>query len=210
MYRPANETFLTSPDGDKRVPNQFCKAAGKLAEALAVTGFTPRSGRVAIDVGAAPGGWTQILAQRMQLVIAVDPAELHPEVQAMPNVRHIQKMSQDSVEDVAHALKQNSNQGEPNSTTTTITTETNAVADLLVCDMNRHPDQALEILSPLFEALCPGGLCVWTLKFRGKARRKEQEDKAVKGIEEAGFENVKVYWFLANTQHERTVVATKK
>jgi 23S rRNA (cytidine2498-2'-O)-methyltransferase len=44
---------------------------------------------VALDLGAAPGGWTRILRQHEQYVTAVDPARLHPSLQTDPNVRHL-------------------------------------------------------------------------------------------------------------------------
>lgn len=39
--------------------------------------------------GAAPGGWTAHLATQADLVLAVDPAALAPEVAALPNVEHV-------------------------------------------------------------------------------------------------------------------------
>ena len=45
--------------------------------------------------GAAPGGWTEFLARSKGLrVYAVDPAELHPDVLALPGVTHLRKTSQ--------------------------------------------------------------------------------------------------------------------
>lgn len=43
-----------------------------------------------IDLGAAPGAWTELLAEvTEELVIAVDPAELSDACLALPNVRHV-------------------------------------------------------------------------------------------------------------------------
>ncbi len=85
--RTAEEQFYTSPDGPTRIPGSFTRAAAKLAEALLVSGETIDGGggrgdggdggdgggdtdggragrmdRVAVDVGASPGGWTHHLA----------------------------------------------------------------------------------------------------------------------------------------------------
>lgn len=61
------------------------RAEHKLLEALEVFAFSPR-GR-ALDLGAAPGGWTRVLAERGLEVTAIDPAELDPGVRALPGVR---------------------------------------------------------------------------------------------------------------------------
>ncbi len=44
---------------------------------------------MAVDVGAAPGGWTRLLARACAPVYAIDPANLDPDVVALPNVVHI-------------------------------------------------------------------------------------------------------------------------
>lgn len=73
-----------------REPGQISRAEFKLLEALEVFGVAlPRYG-VALDLGAAPGGWTRVLQKRGQYVTAVDPAELHPSLQKIKEVRHKQ------------------------------------------------------------------------------------------------------------------------
>ncbi|MBF0272361.1 MAG: 23S rRNA (cytidine(2498)-2'-O)-methyltransferase RlmM [Magnetococcales bacterium] len=70
------------------------RAAMKLEEALVVL-LTPEArkkwlapGRTAVDLGAAPGGWTRILLQDGLSVTAVDRAALAPELLASPRLRH--------------------------------------------------------------------------------------------------------------------------
>jgi 23S rRNA U2552 (ribose-2'-O)-methylase RlmE/FtsJ len=46
---------------------------------------------VAVDVGAAPGGWTKLLAACCDRVIAIDPGALHADVVALPAVTHVRK-----------------------------------------------------------------------------------------------------------------------
>ncbi len=48
--------------------------------------------------GAAPGGWTAYLAQRMQRVIAIDPAALEQRVLDLPNVVHLRCKANEAVE----------------------------------------------------------------------------------------------------------------
>jgi 23S rRNA (cytidine2498-2'-O)-methyltransferase len=59
----------------------------KLFEALTVFGDYPGAGDVCLDLGAAPGGWSWVLAGLGATVVAVDKAELAPAVAALPNVR---------------------------------------------------------------------------------------------------------------------------
>lgn len=188
--RPEEETFKTPFEAPTRVPGQLSKAAGKLAEALVASGFHPRTG-VALDVGAAPGGWTAQLANRMNLVVAIDPAELHPDVQAFANVIHIRKKTQDAMVEIASALGTRQ-------------------ADILVCDANKHPLDVMNMLHPLFPILRPGALFILTLKFRGKGREKLGTENTMRSILGAGFGNVKLLHLFANTQWERMLVAVRE
>ncbi|MFT3926056.1 MAG: 23S rRNA (cytidine(2498)-2'-O)-methyltransferase RlmM [Myxococcales bacterium] len=75
-----------------RVTGEFpSRAARKLEEALAWLGVEPGPGDVCVDLGAAPGGWTYVLAERRARVIAVDPAKLRPDILAKKGVKHLQE-----------------------------------------------------------------------------------------------------------------------
>ncbi|MBL9004610.1 MAG: 23S rRNA (cytidine(2498)-2'-O)-methyltransferase RlmM [Myxococcales bacterium] len=52
------------------------RSASKLSEALAWLGHGPQGGESCVDLGAAPGGWSQVLAERGCSVIAVDTGRL--------------------------------------------------------------------------------------------------------------------------------------
>ncbi len=57
---------------------EISRAEFKLLEALEVFGVSlPSRGR-ALDLGAAPGGWTRLLLEASLSVVAVDPANLDP------------------------------------------------------------------------------------------------------------------------------------
>jgi 23S rRNA (cytidine2498-2'-O)-methyltransferase len=58
----------------------------KLWEALTLMREWPGAGEVCYDLGAAPGGWTWVLAGLGARVVAVDKAALAPAVAAMPGV----------------------------------------------------------------------------------------------------------------------------
>jgi len=60
----------------------------------------------AIDVGACPGGWTSYLADSCGYrVIAIDPADLHPDVTARPGVHHIKARAADALEEMDRLLQ---------------------------------------------------------------------------------------------------------
>jgi len=58
----------------------------KLWEGLTRLGRHPVPGKICLDLGASPGGWSWALAQLGATVIAVDKAPLEDRVMAMPNV----------------------------------------------------------------------------------------------------------------------------
>jgi 23S rRNA (cytidine2498-2'-O)-methyltransferase len=79
----------------KREEGQVSRAEFKLLEALDVFGIELKEGGSALDMGAAPGGWTRILAESGLKVVAVDPAKLDPRISRHPDVTHVRKTVQD-------------------------------------------------------------------------------------------------------------------
>jgi len=72
------------------------RSAQKLAEAIVVflgerEGELLRPGQRAVDLGAAPGGWTWVLASRGLRVVAVDNGPLKGEVAHDPLVQHLRQ-----------------------------------------------------------------------------------------------------------------------
>lgn len=105
----------------------------------------------AIDLGAAPGAWTELLAKRAQYVVAVDPANLSEQCAGLTNVRHIQKSSYDAGKAIVEAMGEHK-------------------VDVIVCDMNQPPRFCAECISPLLPLLVPGGWMVMTCKLYGMGR----------------------------------------
>lgn len=60
----------------------------KLWEVFTLEGQSPGPGDLCVDLGAAPGGWTWVLATLGARVFSLDKAELAPQVGRMPNVNH--------------------------------------------------------------------------------------------------------------------------
>ena len=91
------ECLLASPTTSSAFPDGACRfiedRAGppsraylKLWEALTLLGRHPVPGEFCIDLGAAPGGWTWVIASLGAAVLAIDKAQLDPAVAAMPGV----------------------------------------------------------------------------------------------------------------------------
>lgn len=122
---------------------QISRAKFKLLEAEKVFGINFASFRHALDIGAAPGGWTSFLLERGLEVTAVDPAKLHPAVLASPRLTHVKKNASD--------VKFRDSQ-----------------FDLLVCDMSWSPKLTARLVSELLYCLAPGGTAVVTVKLLTK------------------------------------------
>lgn len=60
----------------------------KLWEAFTLDGIQPQVGELCVDLGAAPGGWTWVLARLGARVFSLDKAELAPQVARLPEVNH--------------------------------------------------------------------------------------------------------------------------
>lgn len=94
----------------------------KLWEALCILGQYPQAGETALDLGAAPGGWTYVLAQCGAKTTAVDKAELAPNVGKLSNVNYVKES--------AFAL-------EP---------QNFVPLDWLVCDVICYPERSLTLI----------------------------------------------------------------
>jgi 23S rRNA (cytidine2498-2'-O)-methyltransferase len=129
------------------------RAEKKLREALQAFGVTVEPGTRALDLGASPGGWTKVLAEEGAEVLAVDPAELAPEVVALPNVTHFRGHSQDvlTLPDLGRFA-------------------------LLTNDMNLDPAESAGLLLPLIPLLEPTGAVIMTVKFMTPRREQHVRD----------------------------------
>ena len=143
------------------------------------------------NAGAAPGGWSYYLAKHTKMVIAIDPAQLSAEL-VLPNVQHIKMKSELAGKCVGALLG-------------------NGQADLLVADMNQHPDTTVEAVKPLIPFLRPGGIIIMTMKFYGIGRNRAAVHARIAAAFGSTIEyrSAKAVWLMANTVNERTFVATR-
>ncbi len=81
------------------LPGQISRAEFKLLEALEVFGVALPSQGMALDLGAAPGGWTHILLEAGMHVVAVDPAKLDARLSKQSHLEHYQGYAEDYLEE---------------------------------------------------------------------------------------------------------------
>jgi len=135
------------------------RAEWKLREALRAFAVELPPGGRALDLGAAPGGWSKVLAEAGVVVVAVDPAALDPEVAANPLVTHLATHADDRA-----------------------AIEPFAPFALITNDMNRDPRESAEMVRDLVPLLAPEGAVIMTVKFM-TARRKRHLQEARAALE---------------------------
>jgi 23S rRNA (cytidine2498-2'-O)-methyltransferase len=124
-----------------REPEQISRAEFKLLEALEVFKIDlPPRGR-ALDLGAAPGGWTRVLRQKEQYVTAVDPAWLHPTLQTDKGVRHLRLTAEEYLAQYPDTY------------------------DVIVNDMRLDARDSARLMGEYGRYLYPHGLALITLKL---------------------------------------------
>ncbi|NBD23473.1 SAM-dependent methyltransferase [Paenibacillus sp. T1] len=127
----------------QREDGQISRAKFKLLEAERAFKLYLENFREALDIGAAPGGWTQLLLERGLRVTSVDPADLHPKLSAYPRLTALKK----NASDVQFAPD---------------------TFDLLVCDMSWSPMQMAKLVLEKTDALRQGASAVITVKLMHK------------------------------------------
>ncbi|NDJ54829.1 MAG: 50S rRNA methyltransferase [Chloroflexi bacterium] len=125
----------------KRSPEQVSRSEFKLLEAFETFQIAlPPRGR-ALDLGAAPGGWTRILRLAEQFVIAVDPGDLHPSILADKGVGYRRMTAQQYLQE------------EPDE------------FDLIVNDMRMDARDSARLMVDYAKCLYPHGAALMSLKL---------------------------------------------
>lgn len=127
----------------RKEDGQISRAKFKLLEAEYAFGLDFTQYRNAIDLGAAPGGWTSLLLERGLQVTAIDPGALDPSIIRHKRLTYYRRN--------AANVKLDENQ-----------------YDLLVCDMSWSPKQTGKLLKDLLYALQVGGTIILTVKLMHK------------------------------------------
>lgn len=199
-------------EGEEGIP---CRAFHKIEEVEARFGhqFPPwwrdsfcdadTAPRVAVDVGASPGGWTLFLSSRCTRVYAIDPGDLVPSVAALPNVTHMRARVEPLGPDGAWP-----DVGVPVRALGGPFGDALPFISLLTCDAIMEPALASQLLCEFTPWLLPGALLVFTVKTR--QRREEAQGEAVAAalaLVRTHFPNATSTRLFSN-RREHTVVGT--
>lgn len=190
------------------VDGAVCRAQYKLREVMQRTSVFARilnrpsvdgssnNNTSAIDVGAAPGGWSVCLAEDcgFQTVYAVDPGQLTKDRPLPPAIVHMKLKGEQAVDQL---LKEGKGQR----------------LDGYTCDMNVPTSQALDVFFQAMPLLRSGAAVVITLKnFDGTIQLwKSKVDEAVERLKtvcDAG--GVQVLHLMSNGEKEVTAVGNLK
>ncbi len=109
----------------------------------------------ALDLGAAPGGWTRLLAERGYEVDSVDPEPLDTKLAEHPKVTHHTATAEDFLATASPGY------------------------DLIVCDMDLGSSPVTELLTRARPLLKTGGLVLAALKLRKGRTLLNEARKAV-------------------------------
>ena len=185
-----------------------------MAEALQLlppsdTEYLFSSPLLALDVGAAPGGWTRVLSRVHShvSVLAIDPGKLCPSVEELPNISHVASK--------AETLSDNNGEMLAREASKLVGDDWREQYRLLVCDANLDiRDTLRELVLPLASFLQQGGIMVVTLKLGRRVGVEGVERKVTSAremLEMMGFsqEHFRVVWLFGNSKNERTIFAKK-
>lgn len=126
-------------------PDQISRSALKLEELFKLYPMPLPPDGTALDLGASPGGWTQVLRRAGLEVWAVDPADLDPRVARDADVHH------------------------ERTTTGQFLARTNRMFDVIVNDMRMTAPLSASLMLEAVDRLRPGGWAIMTVKLSPKA-----------------------------------------
>jgi len=179
-----NEIVYRYLDNSKvfsKIKNRLNRAQYKLVEALDRFDISIQDG-VAMDIGAAPGGWTTELINHGFKVYAIDPAKLDESLENNEKVTHIKgKIENANFEGLKF--------------------------DIIVNDMNCEPVESAKIMVDNSKYLKNGGLAIMTAKLVNK-----KVDKFIADVSDTIKDeySIKAIKHLQQNRQEITFILEKK
>ncbi len=130
----------------KREAGQISRAEFKLLEALELFRVVLPAEGLALDLGAAPGGWTRVLRRHALQVVAVDPADLHPLLAEDPAVIHVRSLAHEYLRGL----------------------DASQQFDVILNDIRMDARDSARLMAEAAGYLKPDGLAVIALKLPGR------------------------------------------
>lgn len=179
------------PGSNREALSKGCvsRASTKIEEALHIADLKLHQSMLVLDVGAAPGAWTEYLSRNVEIVVAIDPGKLCAKAQKS-NVSHICKKVEDAHKELQDWTRER-------------------FFDLLVCDVNKHPIETTRIIALLLPYLKSGGTIILTLKFHGRGKFKTSKINEIFSIFRDTLGEMECVWLMANSIYERTFIGKK-
>lgn len=184
-FNRTEDSLSSWPGGEVRLsrpPEQVSRSEFKLEELFKCHPLSLKPHGSALDLGAAPGGWTRILASRGLRVTAVDPGDLDPRVLAMDGVVHERTTAGNFIRNASQRF------------------------DLIVNDMKMDPVMSSRLVVDGSDLLKPSGVAVLTLKT-GNRRVLSQVDASLSILREKF--SIEFARQLEHNRKEVTVVLLK-
>lgn len=163
----------------------ICRAEFKIEEAFKVFGIDVEDGMTALDLGAAPGGWTHFLSRQGVCVDAVDPANLDDAVRKEKNVKHYKMLAQEFAE-----------------------TYKEKRYDIIVNDMKMDTNESIDILCEMSRQLKKDGCCLLTLKL--PKTNVQKRIKVARQVLSRFFETVQIRQLYFNRSEVTAFVRGRK
>jgi 23S rRNA U2552 (ribose-2'-O)-methylase RlmE/FtsJ len=133
--------------------------------------------KVILDIGAAPGGWSEYLKESASMIIAVDPAKLEI---ASEKIIHFKNKLEDVIKQI-----------------------NNYEYDIIICDIN---DEFYKIFKNVLLLNYSKKQIIITIKFSRKSKQKiNKEIEEIIEYMKKYSTNVDIFWLFANTKFERTL-----
>ncbi len=170
-------------------PEQISRAEFKLLEAMETFGVVLPEHSRALDLGAAPGGWTRLLLEAGMSVVAVDPARLDPRLVGHAHLEHYRGYAEAYLED---AIKKHRS------------------FDVIANDMRMDAREAARLLLQAGKCLRTDGFIISTLKLPHATHEIDpfKNLKAALSLLQKHFAIVQAHQLFHNRQ-EVTVIAAK-
>ena len=127
----------------KYFDDQISRSEFKLMEAIDTFKIDLSNFRNALDLGAAPGGWTKILLNNKLKITAVDPANLNESIKNNINIVHYKELAQNYIKKI--------NKSE--------------IFDCIVNDMRMDPIDSCTLMGLFAKHLSKNGLAIITIKL---------------------------------------------